>query len=340
MAAIDFKVRNLKSPDGVAATVAEVSGSIDATTINQFQTVMDKLVEKGVKNLIFDATNVKYINSTGLGTLLKYVDTFGGMSGSLVFVRVPSKVMLVMEMLGFNALFNIYEDENEALKFLGAQAPAEVVPEAPAAAAVAPQAPAPVSPVAPAAPSAPISPIAPAAPGLAPEPVAAEPSFPLEAACSRCSQALSVSGQGSFRCPRCGQVLEVGEDAQVSFPETRMPAPAELSLPASPALGGVVATVGGALARAMGMNGKAVKKVEAGLSAVFGKVAADSYREDATGALNVLILPQASGLKVEFVDNGAGVSDAAALRSAASGDDVQSAPHPVKGTVYTIVYNK
>src|SRR5258706_2493091 len=124
MAQIEFRVKVVKSPDGTTATLAEVDGSIDASTIHQFQQVMDKLVERGVKTLILDCTNVKYINSTGLGTLLKYSDTFESIGGHIAFCRVPSKVMLVMEMLGFNALFNIAPDESTALRsFSGKGAP-------------------------------------------------------------------------------------------------------------------------------------------------------------------------------------------------------------------------
>ncbi|MCW8133389.1 MAG: STAS domain-containing protein, partial [Planctomycetota bacterium] len=124
MASIEFRVKVIKSPSGVTATLAEMDGSIDASTIQQFQQVMDKLIEKGVKNLILDCTNVKYINSTGLGTLLKYADTFESIGGHIAFCRVPSKVMLVMEMLGFNALFNIVPDEATALRsFSGKVAP-------------------------------------------------------------------------------------------------------------------------------------------------------------------------------------------------------------------------
>ena len=152
MATIEFKVKNIRASDGTSATMAQVAGSIDATSLVQFQNVMDKLVEKGVKNLILDCSKVKYINSTGLGTLLKYVDIFDSMSGHIAFTRVPSKVMLVMEMLGFNALFNIVGDEAEALRSFSGR---PLAPAAqPVAAAVAPaQAPAQVAPAAPAAPA-------------------------------------------------------------------------------------------------------------------------------------------------------------------------------------------
>ena len=62
MATIDFKLKNIRSPDGsITATQAVLNGSIDASTINQFQGVMDKLYDKGVRNLILDCQNIKYI---------------------------------------------------------------------------------------------------------------------------------------------------------------------------------------------------------------------------------------------------------------------------------------
>src|SRR2546421_12031102 len=102
MASVEFRVKVIKASDGTAATLAEVDGSIDASTITQFQQVMDKLVERGVKNLILDCTSVKYINSTGLGTLLKYADTFESIGGHLAFCPGPRKVMLVVGIVGLN----------------------------------------------------------------------------------------------------------------------------------------------------------------------------------------------------------------------------------------------
>jgi len=331
MAAIDFKVRVVKSPQGAVATVAEVTGSIDATTINQFQTIMDKLVQKGVKNLVLDCTNIKYINSTGLGTLLKYVDTFSGVGGNLLFIRVPSKVMLVMEMLGFNALFNIYEEEDEALQFLGAG-----VTEAPEATPVAP-----VAPVAPVTPS--VAPrVAPqrVPSGVQPRPSVAaggQVSFPMEAECSRCHQKLEIPGAGTFRCPRCAQMCTVDGGGKTAFPATRLPAPVEVSIPASSTFAGVVAALAEGIAVTMGINSNKAQSIRDNVGGLIMKMVDSSYRADATSAINVLLIPTDNGLRSEIVDNGTGL-DASAISSAA--DDVKVTPHPVKGNVYTLLYRR
>ncbi|MCX7806383.1 MAG: anti-sigma factor antagonist, partial [Planctomycetota bacterium] len=267
MATIDFRIKNIRSADGTSATMAELDGSIDASTINQFQAVMDKLVEKGVRNLILDLANVKYINSTGLGVLLKYSDTFEGVEGHLVFCRVPSKVMLVMEMLGFNALFQIFADEAMALKFLGGKmvppaavpvkpesAPAPVTAPAPvAAAAPAPAAAPPPVPVpAPAAPPAPIP--APAAPAPAAAPPAPA-TFPMHAPCARCRVLLEIPACGKYRCPRCGAILAVEPSGRVRFFASKRGCPLEMSIPSDPALAPSIGEMAGAVARSLGVNG-------------------------------------------------------------------------------------
>jgi len=335
MAAIDFKVRVVKSPQGAVATVAEVTGSIDATTINQFQTIMDKLVQKGVKNLVLDCTSVKYINSTGLGTLLKYVDTFSGVGGNLLFIRVPSKVMLVMEMLGFNALFNIYEEEDEALQFLGAGGVAAEPEAAPVAPVV------PVVPVAPVAPSVTPKVAPPRVPfGVQPRPAAAPAglvSFPMEAECSRCHQKLEIPGAGTFRCPRCAQMCTVDGNGKTAFPATRLPAPVEVSIPASSTFAGVVAALAEGIAVTMGINSNKAQSIRDNVGGLIMKMVDASYRADATNAINVLLIPTDSGLRSEIIDNGTGL-DAGAISSAA--DDVKVTPHPVKGNVYTLLYRR
>ena len=45
MAAIEFRLKNIRSGDGLTATLAEMTGSIDATTVEGFSSVMDKLLE-------------------------------------------------------------------------------------------------------------------------------------------------------------------------------------------------------------------------------------------------------------------------------------------------------
>ncbi len=295
MASIEFRVKVIKSPDGTVATLAEVDGSIDSTTIQQFQQVMDKLVERGVKNLILDCTNVKYINSTGLGTMLKYSDTFEGIGGHIAFCRVPSKVMLVMEMLGFNALFNIVTDEATALRsFAGKMAPppSVSVKTTPAPAA---------SPPAPAAP--PVH----AQPEPAPQParpVAPPVSFPLQVACARCRVTLDVPSSGKFKCPRCGAVLAVEPSGRVRFFASKKGRPISVSVPADPKVADGVATLAGRCAESLGFDEQAAETISNAVNSACRNVIELAYNNDAANTVHLLLVPDTASLTIKIADYG------------------------------------
>ena len=350
MATVDFRIKNLKATDNTRATLAEITGSIDATSIVQFQNVMDKLVEKGVQNLILDCANIKYINSTGLGTLLKYVDTFESKDGHIVFTKVPSKVMLVMEMLGFNALFTIIPDEAAALRhFAGKPTAAPAVAEpAPRVAmpGVAPpaaqQAPTVVRPAA--APSA-----APGAVPVAPEagPVVAAlqaTGYPAAAECTRCGLTLDIPAPGKYKCPRCETVLSADASGRIEFFAPKKSLPVSISLPASPDLIGGIRELIEGVARQMGFDSTAAGTVGGAVVTASRRVAELAYADKQGSSLHVVVIPDADALTVRITDYGE------AIRASADGvpedpgftpvtevmDSVLLKPSPKGGNLLTL----
>ncbi len=313
MATVDFKIKNVKAADGTKATLAEIAGSIDATSIVQFQTVMDKLVEKGVKNLILDCANVKYINSTGLGTLLKYADQFESMDGQIAFTRVASKVMLVMEMLGFNALFTIVPDEAAALRIFAGK---------PAAPPVAPPAAAPTQPVIsrPGRAAAPAitrpmgaaggtpTIVIPARGGAAPAPAAAAPAraagYPTAVECFRCRLTLDVSAAGKYRCPRCSSVLVAEPSGKVKFFAPKESRPVSVTLPARPELVEGLGKLALGVARQAGFNGTEADQIAGAIVAASSGVMEIAYGGDATGLIHLLMACDGSSLTVRISDFG------------------------------------
>ena len=313
MATVDFKIKNVKAADGTKATLAEIAGSIDATSIVQFQTVMDKLVEKGVKNLILDCANVKYINSTGLGTLLKYADQFESMDGHIAFTRVPSKVMLVMEMLGFNALFTIVPDEAAALRIFAGK-PAAPPAALPAAAPTRPVISRPGQGAAPAitrpAGAGGGTPTIVIAPRGGPAPVAAAPAparaagYPTVVECFRCRLTLDVSAAGKYRCPRCSSVLVAEPSGKVKFFAPKESRPVSVTLPARPELVEGLGRLAVGVARQAGFNGTEADQVADAIVAASSGVMEIAYGGDATGLIHLLMAFDGGSLTVRISDFG------------------------------------
>ncbi len=352
MATVDFKIKNVKAADGTKATLAEIAGSIDATSIVQFQTVMDKLVEKGVKNLILDCANVKYINSTGLGTLLKYADQFESMDGQIAFTRVASKVMLVMEMLGFNALFTIVPDEAAALRIFAGK---------PAAAAAAAFAGAPAQPVisrpgraaAPAI-TRPVGAVGgtptiviPARGAPAPAPAAAAPAraagYPTAVECFRCRLTLDVSAAGKYRCPRCSSVLVAEPSGKVKFFAPKESRPVSVTLPARPELVEGLGKLALGVARQAGFNGTEADQIAGAIVAASSGVMEIAYGGDATGLIHLLMACDGSSLTVRISDfgepipaNGGVPTDGRFAAATEVMDSVEIKRNPKRGNLITL----
>jgi anti-sigma B factor antagonist len=328
MASIEFRVKVVKSSDGTTATLAEVDGSIDASTIQEFQQIMDKLVERGVKNLILDCSNIRYINSTGLGTLLKYSDTFESIGGHIAFCRVPSKVMLVMEMLGFNALFNIVPDEATALRsFAGKMPPSSVL-------------------VTRAGRSAATSSIV-TTPARLTTPMAGfAVSFPLQVMCARCRVTLDIPAAGKYKCPRCGTLLAAEESSRVRFFVSKKGQPLSITLPCQTQTAAHVAELAGQCAADAGAGAEAARAVADAVGAACKNIIERAYHGDPVSSFHVLIAANGSALMIKLADHGKPFdfgpggsiqSDGAFAPAIDNMDLVEYQLHPRGGNVVTMI---
>jgi anti-sigma B factor antagonist len=119
MAVLNFDIKSVNLPSGDEAKAVFLSGSIDASTNQTFEGRLSDILSSGTNKVLLVLTNVKYINSTGLGTIVKCVDTFREQDGDIKLVGVPTKVIALFEMLGLLALFETYDTIEDALGSFG-----------------------------------------------------------------------------------------------------------------------------------------------------------------------------------------------------------------------------
>ena len=109
MAVLNFDIKSVSLPSGEEAKAVLLTGSIDASTNQQFESRLTDILTSGTRHVLLVLTNVKYINSTGLGTIVKCVDAFREKQGDIKLVGVPTKVIALFEMLGLLALFETHD---------------------------------------------------------------------------------------------------------------------------------------------------------------------------------------------------------------------------------------
>ena len=304
MATIRFQIKNITAAEGTTATLVQIFGAIDTTSIDQFQRSLDELLGKGVPNLILDCANVQYISSTGLGALLKYVIAFEEEAGGhLSFIRVPPKIMLVMEMLGFNVLFDIHEDESGALTSIAGgiaalpEAPTPVAPLATLSAAGSASALAATQPF-PAAVT-PSTPVLVSALDLLPA-----VSFPLQVRCGRCCVTLEFQGSGDFKCPRCETKVQVASNGRVRFVASKKMKPVKLTLPTIPSVVEGIGPLLAAMAQQIGFNGQSAHDLAASVTGMCREVICATCGNDPTQIFHVNIVPEHQQLTVRLSGQG------------------------------------
>jgi anti-sigma B factor antagonist len=101
-------------------TVLYISGRITLGEGNvMLREIVRELAEKGNEKIILHLGEVQYVDSSGLGELVKTHTTVRNRGGQLKLVNLNSRVHDLMQMTKLSAVFDIETDEASAIKSLG-----------------------------------------------------------------------------------------------------------------------------------------------------------------------------------------------------------------------------
>ncbi len=98
--------------------VLKLSGFINAATLMEFEGVLDEILIEARKDVVVDCQGLDYVNSSGIGALLNYQQSFQGRGGDLVLIRAPRAIAVVLRNLGTHRSLAILTDEQEAMAYL------------------------------------------------------------------------------------------------------------------------------------------------------------------------------------------------------------------------------
>ena len=75
-------------------------------------------LDGGVKKVLFNLTDLKYINSTGLGMLMTTLAKVKNAGGDMYLCNVPDLMTKILKMMKLENAFSIAQSEEEAVKSL------------------------------------------------------------------------------------------------------------------------------------------------------------------------------------------------------------------------------
>lgn len=94
--------------------VLHLDGELDAHTASHLEDAFKSLIAKNRHNIIVNCRSLNYISSAGLGVFMAYIEDVRSMGGDIKLTNMSSKVFNVFDLLGFPALYDILDDENDA----------------------------------------------------------------------------------------------------------------------------------------------------------------------------------------------------------------------------------
>jgi anti-anti-sigma factor len=105
----------IREQDGI--TIASLVGKLDSSSAADVQDVLLKKITKGIK-FVFDMESCTFVSSAGLRMLLIIAKRVKIDNISAAMAAVSGEIMEVMEMTGFDDMFDSYNTVDEAIKAL------------------------------------------------------------------------------------------------------------------------------------------------------------------------------------------------------------------------------
>jgi len=106
-----------KVSERYGAVVLELKGNVmGGDDTKEFNELLHKMIDDGKKNIVIDLSDVKFMNSSGLGMLIGGLTTMKKANGQLKLARVTEKIESLLIITKLITIFEFYESVEEAVK--------------------------------------------------------------------------------------------------------------------------------------------------------------------------------------------------------------------------------
>lgn len=102
-----LKIEARSVPQG---KLVKVAGDVDLRTSPRLRSELQKHAEQNPRNLIVDLTDVPYMDSSGVGTLVELRRHVSNNGGTLILLGLQSRVRSVFEITQLDSFFTIVDN--------------------------------------------------------------------------------------------------------------------------------------------------------------------------------------------------------------------------------------
>ena len=93
--------------------IIEPEGILDGTKTADFQQQIDQSIDSGVDTILVDFSNVTFMDSSGLGALVKAFKTLQAAEVRLFLCSINDQIKMLFELTSMDDYFTIFSDRQE-----------------------------------------------------------------------------------------------------------------------------------------------------------------------------------------------------------------------------------
>jgi anti-sigma B factor antagonist len=96
--------------------IAKIPGEyLDASTVKDFKTDVNRIIEGEHKKIVFDVSQLQFVDSSGLGAILSCLRKLNGVGGDLKLCGMTRPVRALFELVRMHRIMDIYNTREEAV---------------------------------------------------------------------------------------------------------------------------------------------------------------------------------------------------------------------------------
>lgn len=108
---------NVNFTNSARNLIVSVTGELDQHNASYLREQTDlKITHSNIKNLVFDFTNLDFMDSSGIGVIIGRYKLMRTMGGKVQIVVKKQSVKKILELSGIRKIVGIYENLSDAVK--------------------------------------------------------------------------------------------------------------------------------------------------------------------------------------------------------------------------------
>lgn len=103
---------------GDFVTLTPAGGHLDASNRDEFRASLEAAANEataaGLHSLVLDLSNVRFVDSSGLGVIMATLRRIRGSGGDMVACNIQSQVRVLFDLIRLDRVMSVYDDRTAA----------------------------------------------------------------------------------------------------------------------------------------------------------------------------------------------------------------------------------